>query len=210
MKLIVFGSTGLLGQQVVQQAKDKGFEVTAFCRDASTLQHMNGSGLNIITGDVFNPESVDAAIKGHDAVCVILGSGKSRKSVVRSEGTKHVIAGMKKNGVERLICVSTLGAGDSKGSLNFFWRRIMFGWLLKDVFLDHELQETYVQASNLSWTVVRPAAFIDGDKTGHYQHGFSSDNKTIKRKISRKDVADFLVKELIGSQYVRQSPGLSY
>ena len=210
MKLIVFGSTGLLGKQVVQQANEEGFGVTAFCRDTSKLQHIGGQKLNIFTGDVFDPKSVEEAIKGHDTVCIALGSGQKRKGVVRSVGTKNVIAGMKKNGVDRLVCVSTLGAGDSKESLNFFWKRIMFDWYLKDVYLDHELQEKYVRESGLSWTVVRPGAFINGEKTGQYRHGFSPDDKNIKLKISRRDVADFIIKELTSNQYVHQTPGISY
>ena len=210
MKLIVFGSTGLLGKQVLQQANEAGYEVTAFCRDSSKLEYADEQKLQVLTGDVLDPKSVEEAIKGHDMVCVVLGSGKQRKGVVRSEGTRNVIAGMKKNGVDRLVCVTTLGAGDSKESLNFFWKRIMFGWYLKDVFLDHELQEKYVQESGLSWTVVRPAALTDGEKTTQYRYGFSPNDKTIKLKISRRDVADFIVKELANNHYVHKTPGLSY
>lgn len=210
MKLIVFGSTGSVGKHVVQQAMEEGYEVTAFCRDKSKLGNLSSRKLNVVTGDVFNPKSVEEAIKGHDAVCVVLGSGKGRTGVVRSEGTKNVLAGMKKNGVDRLVCQTTLGAGDSRGNLNFFWKRIMFGWFLKKVYLDHELQEKHVRGSGLSWTVVRPAAFTDGEKTGRYRHGFPPDDRTTKLKVSRKDIADFILKELSGNQYVHQTPGLSY
>lgn len=189
---------------------EQGFEVTAFCRDASKLDYISDQKITISTGDVFDPTSVEEAIHGHDMVCIVLGSGQKRKGTVRSDGTRNVIAGMKKNGVDRLVCVTTLGAGDSKDSLNFFWRRIMFGWYLKDVFEDHELQEKYVRESGLSWTVVRPGAFINGEKTSQYRHGFSPKDKTIKLKISRKDVADFIIKELGNNQYIHQSPGLSY
>ena len=96
---------------------------------------------------------------------IVLGSGKNRNSIVRSEGTKNIITAMQVSGVKRLICQSTLGAGDSTGNLNFFWKNIMFGWFLKQVFLDHELQEEYVRKSELDWTIVRPAAFMDGEKT---------------------------------------------
>jgi uncharacterized protein YbjT (DUF2867 family) len=86
----------------------------------------------------------------------------------------------------------------------------MFGWYLKDVFLDHELQEKYVRESGLSWTVVRPAAFVNGENKTQYRHGFAPNDKTIKLKISRNDVADFIIKELTNNQYVLQTPGLSY
>ncbi|WP_224996981.1 NAD(P)-dependent oxidoreductase [Cesiribacter sp. SM1] len=210
MKLIVFGSTGSVGKHVVQQAIEAGFDVTAFCRNKAKVQPTSNQYLTIVEGDVFNPTSVDKAIKGHDAVCVVLGSGKSRTGLVRSEGTWHILDGMKKNGVDRLVCQTTLGAGSSRGNLNFFWKRIMFGWFLKKVYHDHELQEKYVKESGLSWTLVRPGAFTDGERTRHYRHGFSHDDRTTKLKISRKDVADFIIKEFTSNQYVHQSPGLSY
>jgi len=68
--------------------------------------------LKKVIGDVFNTQDVQDAIKGQDVVCIALGSG-SRTSVVRSQGTKNVIEAMKMNGVKRLICQSTLGAGES-------------------------------------------------------------------------------------------------
>lgn len=69
---------------------------------------------------------------------------------------------MEKAGIRRFICQTTLGAGDSWGNLNFFWKYIMFGTILRDVFADHERQENYVKQSRLDWTIVRPGAFMDG------------------------------------------------
>ncbi|HAA16714.1 MAG TPA: epimerase, partial [Cytophagales bacterium] len=154
--------------------------------------------------------SVRKAIRGQESVIVVLGSGRNRKGTVRSQGTRAIIQAMKSEGVTRLICQSTLGAGESQGNLNFFWKRIMFGWFLKQVFLDHELQEDYVRASGLDWTIVRPAAFTDGERTQDYLHGFSPDLRGLTLKISRADVADFILKQLASGEYLYQSPGVSY
>ncbi|MBL4669387.1 MAG: NAD(P)H-binding protein [Flavobacteriales bacterium] len=108
------------------------------------------------------------------------------------------------------MCQSTLGAGDSNNNLNFFWKRIMFGWFLKQVFLDHELQEKHVRNSTLDWTIVRPAAFTDGKKTENYLHGFNPNDKSTKLKISRADVAHFILKQVADKKYLHQTPGLSY
>ena len=210
MRVIVFGASGTVGQHVVTQALEDGYQVSAFCRNTSNLPQAGHPKLQTIAGDVFDPESVSRAVQGHDVVCIALGSGKSRKSVVRSVGTKHIIEAMQQHGVQRLICQSTLGTGDSNNNLNFFWKRIMFGWFLKQVFLDHELQEQYVRNSGLNWTIVRPGAFTDGPKTGQYQHGFAPTHKQLTLKISRADVADFILRQLRSSEYLHQSPGLSY
>ena len=86
----------------------------------------------------------------------------------------------------------------------------MFGWFLKNIFLDHELQEQYVRNSALDWTIVRPGAFTSGEKTGIYRHGFDGQDRTIKSQISRADVADFIIKQFASSTYLLKSPGLSY
>ncbi|MEM9485722.1 MAG: NAD(P)H-binding protein, partial [Cyanobacteria bacterium P01_F01_bin.116] len=112
--------------------------------------------------------------------------------------------------VRRFICQSTIGIGDSWGSLNFFWKYVMFGFILRHVFADHELQESYVQQSNLDWTIVRPGAFIEGERTGEYRHGFPGTDKTSKLKITRGDIADFILKQLSDDTYLRQMPSLSY
>ncbi len=209
-KVIVFGSTGTVGIHLIEQHLAKGYAVTAFSRKKEKLSNIEHPNLTISEGDVFNPNDVNKAVKGQDVVIVALGSGKSRKGVVRSQGTKNIIAAMHHNGVKRLICQTTLGAGDSNSNLNFFWKYIMFDWFLKQVFEDHELQEQYVKESNLDWTIVRPGAFTDGSKTGKYRHGFTTTDRTVKLKISRADVADFILKQIESKDYLFQTPGLSY
>lgn len=208
MKIIVFGATGATGKQIVLQGLTLGYSVTAFVRDKSKLADIQHPNLHFYTGNVLNPADVENAIKGHEAVFCALGDG--RKGTVRSAGTLNIIKGMQKNSVRRLICQSTLGAGDSKGNLNFFWKYIMFGWFLKQAFLDHELQEDYIRESFLDWTIVRPGALTDGAATGNYRHGFSGTAKSLKLKVSKADVALFMLKQLTSSEYLKKSPGLSY
>lgn len=207
MKLIIFGSTGSVGREVVNQALSQGHIVTAFARNVSKvgITHKN---LSITQGNVMDSESVENAIKGHDAVLVSIGAG--RKGTVRSEGTRNIIDSMKKTGVKRLICQSTLGVGDSRGNLNMVWKYIMFGLFLRQAYADHILQEAHVMKSGLDWTIVRPGAFVNGELTGDYRHGFSESDKTTKLKISRRDVADFMLKQLFDKRYLHKSPGLSY
>jgi putative NADH-flavin reductase len=207
MKIIVFGSTGTIGKHLIEQALDEDHEVTAFARDITkiTFHHEN---LVKVEGDVMKRESVNAAILHHDAVLVVLGAG--RKGVVRSAGTLNIINAMKDHGIKRLICQSSLGVGDSRNNLNFFWKYIMFGMLLRPAYADHELQEQYVRNSELEWTIVRPSAFTDGQRTGKYRHGFSVFDNNTTLKISRADVAEFLLKQLSDLRYLHKSPGLSY
>ncbi|WP_103867388.1 NAD(P)-dependent oxidoreductase [Aquimarina sp. I32.4] len=210
MKVLVFGATGTIGKHLLEQLLQSGYAVTAFCRNASKLSQFAHGNLTIAEGDVLQLDTINKAMTDQDVVIIALGSGKSRKSIVRSEGTKNIITAMKNNNIRRLICQTTLGAGDSNGNLNFFWKHIMFGWFLKGVFLDHELQEQYVKNSRLDWTIVRPGSFTDGKKTGRYLHGFEPNDTSITLKISRADVADFIIKQIKDQTYLYQTPGLSY
>ena len=207
MKIIVFGSTGTIGLHVIKQAVDDGHQVTAFARDTSKIG-LDHPRLLKVSGDVMNPASIAERISDHDVVLVVLGAG--RKGGVRSIGTRNIINAMKAHGMKRLICQSSLGVGDSRINLNFFWKYIMFGLLLRPAYADHELQEQYVRESELDWTIVRPAAFTDGNRTGKYHHGILSIDESPLLKISRADVADFLLKQVSDLRYLHQSPGLSY
>ena len=209
MKLVIFGSTGGTGREVVKQALEEGHTVTAFARNPGklNLQHAN---LYVMQGDVMDSSSVEKAMAGQDAVVCLLGAGNNLTSTIRSQGTQQIIQAMEKSGVKRFICQSTLGAGDSWENLNFFWKYIMFGFLLRKPFADHQKQETYVKASSLDWTIIRPGAFVEGTRTGNYRHGFPGTDKTSKLEISRADVADFILKQLTDNTYLGKTPGLSY
>lgn len=208
MKLIVFGATGTLGRVIVEQALNAGHFVTAFTRNG-VFNHCQHSKLSVAKGDVLQADSVAAAIEGQDAAICALGAG--RKGGIRATGTKHILAGMKQHGVRRFVCLSSLGVGDSAGNLNFFWKNIMFGLLLRPAYADHGIQEKIVRDADLDWTIVRPAAFTDGPRTGAYKHGFSGKSPSgLELKVSRADAAEFMLSQLNSDAYLHQSPGVSY
>jgi NADPH:quinone reductase-like Zn-dependent oxidoreductase len=172
MNVIVFGATGSIGSLTVDALLKAGHKVTAFARNPEKLSIKN-SKLIYSSGDVLNRTDVFEAVKGNDAVLITLGSGMSRKSIVRSKGTLNIINAMQNKKILRLICQSTLGAHDSWSNLNFWWKYVMFGALIKPVFKDHEFKEN-----------------------------FSSSERNLSLKISRKDVANFLSKQISDASYL--------
>ncbi|ASF11163.1 hypothetical protein NBRGN_070_00570 [Nocardia brasiliensis NBRC 14402] len=206
MKIAVFGATSTVGRLVVEQALAEGHQVTAFTRSAAGLTQRH-ERLDIVEGDVLESNSVQRAVAGQDAVLVSLGAG--RKGVIRAEGTRAVIEAMNRTGVKRLIVQTTLGVGDSKANLNFLWKYVMFGLLLRQAFADHVQQEAYVRASDLDWTIVRPSAFTDGPRTGGFRRGFPAGERGLTLKIARADIAGFMLEQLTDTTYLRQAPGIS-
>ena len=81
---------------------------------------------------------------------------------------------------------------------------------LTRIFEDKETQEALVRASSLDWVIVRPAILTDGPRTGRYRAGFPAHDGRIRRRISRADTAEFMLKQLTNDAYLRQAPGLSY
>jgi putative NADH-flavin reductase len=209
MKVLVFGASGGTGRELLQQALDKGMEVTAFVRDAAKVEDIQHPNLAVVIGDVLNIEDVSRAVAGHDAVLYAVGAGPKR-TTIREQGTRNVIEAMQAANVERLVCLSSFGVGDSRTDLSFFTRYIVVGIFLRHAFADHERQEGVVEKCALDWTLVRPPHLKDGAPTGEYQHGLTLAYGDIKGWISRGDLADFMLKQLEDDRYSRQAPRVSY
>ena len=193
MKLAIFGATGKTGLELVKQALEKEYTVTAFVRTAARLTIVN-ERLNIVTGDVFDPETVTQAIDGQDAVLCVLGVGSDlKKTTVRTTGTINIISAMRANNVKRLIVVTAMGVGESWNTLSMV-NKFFFATMLKSSRTDHEAQETAVKNSGLDWTIIRPSGLTDTPRTGIYQVGENIPATT--SKIARADVADLILKEL--------------
>jgi hypothetical protein len=143
-------------------------------------------------------------------VIITLGSGSSRSPRVRAEGTKQIIGAMQRYGVKCLVYQTTLGAGDSWNNLNFFWKSLTFGVLLRPAFEDQERQEQLVKASGLDWTIVRPSAFTNEAPKGALKIDISPEQRGLTLKISRGEVAEFLVGSLRERSLLHRVVGISY
>jgi putative NADH-flavin reductase len=133
-----------------------------------------------------------------------------RKTTTLSDGTTNIVRAMEKLGVRRFVCESSLGIGDSKGQLGFLYNYLLIPVLLRNIFADKEVQEKIVQESKLNWTIVRPAVLTNGKRTGTYRSGFDVADKSIKTKISRADVADFMLGQLASDANLSKTLGVSY
>lgn len=211
MKVLILGATGQLGVHVTRHALDAGHDVTAFARNPIALDDStpNHRVLRHHAGDAYNFDDVSAAVAGHDAVIITLGTGKSRRNTLRSDGTRNVIAAMKHHDVNRLICQTTLGCQETWDTLNFFWKRIMFGAVIRPVFKDHELQERLVQACDLDWTIVRPSAFTDKPGDGELLVDFPPSQEGLEFTVSKREIAAFIIDQLGDDRYSQRAVSIS-
>jgi putative NADH-flavin reductase len=205
MKIIVFGATGKTGRQVVQQALAAGHDVTAFVRDPARLQ-LDDPRLRVAAGQVtVGQAAVTAAVDGHDAVISALGSSQTlrgmRSPMIMSQATPVIIQAMTETGVDRLVFLSSLGVGDSYAQAPPVLK-LIYKLFLGPVYADKAAGERLLRDSSLNWTLVYPVLLTNGPHTGSYRSGESLELTGMPR-ISRADVADFMVSQLSSPAYKR-------
>jgi putative NADH-flavin reductase len=209
MKIVVFGASRGVGLQVVKQALEAGYIVTAFVRSPEKFgaKHTN---LIVFKGDSMDAAAVENAIAGQEAVISTLGPTRPPVSHMMESSAKNIVAGMKKHGVHRLI--STTGAGvrqpEDKPKLIDHFIGFLLSHMAKAVVMDSAENVKVIQASDLEWTVVRFPRLIDGQHTGKYRLGFV--NKESGTQLSRSDAADFVLKELAEKKWLKRLPLASY
>jgi putative NADH-flavin reductase len=209
MNILILGASRGIGLQLLKQSSAAGHNVTAMARHFQDLPGQP-ERLRGISGNILDEAKVREIMAGQEAVCLTIGVGVTRKPVtVFSRGTQNVLAAMAEHGVRRLLCVTGIGAGDSRGHGGFLYDRIFKPLLLKTIYEDKDRQETLIRASATDWTIVRPAFLTNGPLTGHYQVITDLSGITAG-KISRADVAYFLLDELSANRYLGQTPLLTY
>jgi putative NADH-flavin reductase len=209
MNILIIGATRGIGLQLLDQALQAGHAVTALVRDPQRLTRRH-ERLEVIKGDILDSEAVQKAMAGQEAVCLTIGTGVTRKPVsVFSQGTKNVLEAMREHVVRRLLCVTGIGAGDSRGHGGFFYDYLFKPLLLRTIYEDKDRQEALIRASDTDWTIVRPGFLTNGPLTGKYR--VITDLRGITAgRISRADVAHFMLEELAAPRYLGQTPLLTY
>lgn len=204
MKIIVFGATGGVGQSVVKQAVENGFEVTAFVRTPEKLQTTHEK-LTIIKGDAFNQQEVTAAIAGHDAVVSCLGSSQGmKKSTELQDMVKNIVAGMQEQEVKRIVYTASAGIYNELPGIS---GKLMMG-MLKNALTDHRAAVDWIESHGLNYTIVRPMGLTNGPFSGQYREAAEGVPEKAK-SIARADVAHFILKALKNPQYENTSIGIA-
>lgn len=205
MKLVLFGANGPVGRLITQQALDDGHEISAVTRhpDAFPIQH---DRLSVLPGDVFNPDDVARAVNGHDAVLSVVGSPFTFKRItVYSQGASNIIAAMGKAGIRRLVCCTSGGTNPRFDRAE----GIIFGLIVKrfigrTLYKDMIRMEEIVMASDLDWTIARPAQLVDGAAVSGYrlEERYMIPKMT---KTARIDLADFMLAEAVSPRHIHKA-----
>jgi len=208
MKLAIFGATGRTGMPLVQQALNGGYEVVVLVRNPSKMSLRNDR-LTVIQGDAMSSPDVEQAVKGTDAVISVLGRRKDSPKDMQTIAMRAIVTAMQKYGIKRLVSLTGAGvaAPQDKPKLFNYLIKIALKLLSGEVLKDAQQHVEVIKKSQLDWVIVRGPMLNDGPHTGKYRVGWVGVNTGVR--ISRADVADFLLKQVTDNTYLHQLPMIS-
>jgi putative NADH-flavin reductase len=207
MNITIIGASAGIGLASVQQALAKGHTVTALSTqttgipDHARLKKVNGSATSV--NDLKN------VMDGAEAVIIAIGTKNKKPNTLFSDAARALVKAAEELGFKGPVLIITgFGAGASSGFLSFFMRTII-RLFLKHQYTDKTIMEEIIADSNLNWEIVRPGILNDGLITQEYKVQPNLYKGIKIGKISRADVADFLLHEAENPTMLKQYPALT-
>ncbi|MEI8046214.1 MAG: NAD(P)H-binding protein [Bacteroidota bacterium] len=204
MKIVIFGASGKTGTLLTKQALSKGHQVTAYLRREGALAQ-NHPNLRIVIGNLDNKGKLKEALQEADVVFSTLGGGSLTKHAPDIiAGINNIVTIMEQPGTKRFIYLSSIGAGESRNLMGSIARFLIADVMLRVPLADHSANEQRIMKSKLQWTLVRPGGLTDGSWTGILKHGSEKILLKGSPKISRANVASFMLEQLDTKAYINK------
>jgi uncharacterized protein YbjT (DUF2867 family) len=201
MNLVVLGATGGTGRLVVEQALAAGHTVTALVRSPEKLSAGNPN-LRVVKGDATNTSDLTRALEGAGAIISTLGGTGS----VIADSTQAMVAAANAAGVRRVVVMSSWFV--ERDRLNA-GTRLLTGIGMGGMVKDKISGEQALRASDLDWTIVYASPLTNGPATGSVSVLPDEATRSMSQRISRADVAAWMVKAATSPQYIRSSVGIT-
>lgn len=203
--ILIMGATSGIGLEATRLASETGIPIRAFARSANTLPAM--PHVEPCPGDARNADDVARALEGVGAVIFALGIRERvamlwEEETLFSDATRVLLEAMPNAGVSRLIAVTGFGAGRSRAAMSRI-EAMGHRALLGRPYADKDRQEALLIESDLDWTIARPVILSKGPRTGTYRV-LSNPTHWRNGLISRKDVADYLLKAVTEGLNLRE------
>jgi uncharacterized protein YbjT (DUF2867 family) len=192
MKAFVAGATGETGRRIVQELVKRQIPVRAMVRDITKARAILPAEVELIVGDVLNPNSITTAIGDSTVILCATGAKPSLDPTgpyqVDYQGTKNLVDAAKAQGIEQFVFVSSLCVSNFFHPLNLFW--LILWW--------KQQAEQYLKTSGLNYTIVRPGGLKNEDNSNPVV--MSGADTLFDGSIPRQKVAQVCVESLISSQ----------
>jgi putative NADH-flavin reductase len=211
MKIAIFGASGATGKLLTERCLAAGFEVSALLRTPEAFAHRDH--IHAIQGSAFEPAPVRQTIEGADVVFSALGANSLKKEDVLERAVPQIVAAMRETNtrpkpVRRIIVLGSAGALPTSLDKQPAWRRwivqnIIYNTFLKWPVASQISQWNNLSRSNLDWTMVMPPMLTNTSAHGHYRIDGDALPPNGSR-ISREDVADFMMQQIDSPQWIRK------
>ena len=209
MKVLIIGGSRGVGKAVLESGISRGLDITVLARFPEKIKSA-GQQPRIITGDVLNKDDLKAAVEGQDAICSCIGVPITFKPVALfSTAAANLVEVMKTGNDQKFIAVTGIGAGDSTGHGGFLYDKLFKPVFLRTIYQDKDREEAIIRSSSLNWLIVRPAGLTNGPQTGKYKVIDTLDG-VVSKRISRLDVADFMLNQLENPSHFGKAVLLTY
>ena len=209
MKILIIGATRGIGKALLECALVEQHEVKVLARNPARIK-MAHPALQVVSGDIRDLKSLETAAAGMDAVCSCIGVPITFKPVdLFSTAAANLVSAVTATSGQKLVCITGIGAGDSKGHGGFLYDKIFNPLFLKTIYSDKDREEKIIQEASIDWMIVRPAGLTNGPRTGNYRVINNLDG-VVSKRISRLDVADFILRELAQPQNFGKTPLITY
>ena len=183
---------------------NRGHAVTVLVRDRSKLGPV--PAIRIFDGDALDSTAVTRAATDQDAVVYALGSRRLGPTRFFSESTAILLEAMERHGVRRLVAITGVGAGETKGHGGFLYDRILQPLFTRNIYEDKNRQEALIRRSMVKWIIVRPAPFREYRRPRGPLQAVVDVRNVVLRSITRAEVAAFVADQLESDRFLRQTP----
>jgi uncharacterized protein YbjT (DUF2867 family) len=169
------------------------------------------AGAELVEGDARDEQALARALEGCSGVISSLGTAMSpfREVTLLSVATRALVTAMEAQNVRRLVCITGLGAGDSRGHGGFLFDTLILPLLLRKVYDDKNRQEDAVRGSKLDWVLVRPVVLNDKPTRGAVR-ALTDLSGVHGGTVARGDVAKFVVQQLTDDSWLRRAPLITW
>lgn len=187
MKIAVYGATGMVGTQIVNESLSRGHEVTAVSRTGSAVD-----GTAARSADLADEATFAEIAETHDAV--VLATGPSRTGGDHSEWLDAMNSAYGSAASTRLLIVGGAGALKVDGVRLVDSPGFPEAYKAEALTLAAAYEAAKAAPEHLDWTVLAPAPVIQpGERTGEYVTGLDSPAGS---QISTQDFAVAMLDEI--------------
>jgi len=190
--VVVAGATGRTGKLIVNELVTRGYLVRAMVRSAALAGALQREGVELAEGDLTSVDSLEKIMEGAQYLISAIGSkkpfNKEENNRVDNMGNQNLAKAALTKGVRHMVVISSIGVGNSRYAISFFFRLLM-----TPVLRMKEKSEEFIRTCGISYTIIRPGGLADKDLPGKTVFG---EGGKISGSVSRKEIARVCVDAL--------------